>query len=107
MSQLHKHAIPSAIADRALINPEQYQQYYQQSVQDPAAFWGEHGKILDWIKPYTSVKNTSSILVISASAGLKTVPLTWRRTAWTATWPNAATKPPSSGKVTIRPNQPK
>jgi len=59
MSQLHKHAIPSAIADRALINPEQYQQYYQQSVQDPAAFWGEQGKILDWIKPYTSVKNTS------------------------------------------------
>ncbi|WP_274872897.1 acetate--CoA ligase, partial [Serratia marcescens] len=33
--------------------------YYQQSVQDPEAFWGEHGKILDWIKPYTKVKNTS------------------------------------------------
>ena len=45
MSQLHKHAIPSAIAERALINPAQYQQYYQQSVQDPEAFWGEHGKI--------------------------------------------------------------
>lgn len=59
MSQLHKHTIPSAIADRALINPAQYQQYYQQSVQDPAAFWGEQGKILDWIKPYTVVKNTS------------------------------------------------
>lgn len=59
MSQLHKHAIPSAIAERALINPAQYQQYYQQSVQDPEAFWGEHGKILDWIKPYTKVKNTS------------------------------------------------
>ncbi|MBH3268075.1 MULTISPECIES: acetate--CoA ligase [Serratia] len=59
MSQLHKHAIPSAIAERALINPTQYQQYYQQSVQDPEAFWGEHGKILDWIKPYTKVKNTS------------------------------------------------
>ncbi|CAI0876405.1 Acetyl-coenzyme A synthetase [Serratia entomophila] len=40
MSQLHKHAIPSAIAEHALINPEQYQQYYQQSVQDPEAFWG-------------------------------------------------------------------
>ncbi|MBB1241672.1 acetyl-coenzyme A synthetase, partial [Klebsiella pneumoniae] len=26
---------------------------------DPEAFWGEHGKILDWIKPYTKVKNTS------------------------------------------------
>ncbi|GAA3901223.1 acetate--CoA ligase [Gibbsiella dentisursi] len=59
MSQLHKHAIPSAIAARTLLNPEQYQQYYQQSVQDPAAFWREHGKILDWIKPYTRVKNTS------------------------------------------------
>ncbi|MDX6804426.1 acetyl-coenzyme A synthetase N-terminal domain-containing protein, partial [Serratia marcescens] len=33
--------------------------YYQQSVQDPEAVWGEHGKILDWIKPYTTVKNTS------------------------------------------------
>ncbi|RLM07579.1 acetate--CoA ligase [Gibbsiella quercinecans] len=59
MSQLHKHAIPSAITARTLLNPEQYQQYYQQSVQDPAAFWREHGKILDWIKPYTKVKNTS------------------------------------------------
>ena len=32
---------------------------YQQSVQDPDAFWGQQGKILDWIKPYTAVKNTS------------------------------------------------
>lgn len=59
MSQLHKHAIPSAIAERTLINPVQYQQYYQQSVQDPEAFWGKHGKIVDWIKPFTKVKNTS------------------------------------------------
>jgi acetyl-CoA synthetase len=59
MSQVHKHAIPSAIAEHALINPEQYQQYYQQSVQDPETFWGKQGKILDWIKPYTKVKNTS------------------------------------------------
>ncbi|HDG0629582.1 TPA: acetate--CoA ligase [Serratia marcescens] len=42
-----------------LINSKEYQEYYQQSVQDPEAFWGEHGKILDWIKPYTKVKNTS------------------------------------------------
>ncbi|MGW1445285.1 acetate--CoA ligase [Serratia rhizosphaerae] len=59
MSQLHKHAIPAAIAEHALISPAQYQQYYLQSVQDPAAFWGEHGKIVDWIKPYTQVKSTS------------------------------------------------
>ena len=59
MSQIHKHSIPANIAERCLINPEQYQAQYQQSVTDPDAFWGEQGKILDWIKPYTRVKNTS------------------------------------------------
>jgi acetyl-CoA synthetase len=28
-------------------------------VKDPDAFWREHGKRLDWIKPYTTVKNVS------------------------------------------------
>jgi acetyl-CoA synthetase len=32
---------------------------YARSVTDPDGFWGEHGKRLDWIKPYTKVKNTS------------------------------------------------
>ncbi|HEX5999770.1 MAG TPA: acetate--CoA ligase, partial [Hyphomicrobiaceae bacterium] len=32
---------------------------YKRSVEDPNGFWGEHGKRLDWIKPYTKVKNTS------------------------------------------------
>ncbi|MBG2639223.1 acetate--CoA ligase [Klebsiella michiganensis] len=59
MSQIHKHSIPTNIAERCLINPEQYQAQYQQSVTEPDAFWGEQGKILDWIKPYTRVKNTS------------------------------------------------
>lgn len=59
MSQIHTHPIPTAIAAHALISPEQYHQYYQQSVQNPDQFWGEHGKIIDWIKPYTTVKNTS------------------------------------------------
>ncbi len=59
MSQIHKHDIPANIAERCLINPEQYEAKYQQSVTDPDAFWGEQGKILDWITPYTKVKNTS------------------------------------------------
>ena len=59
MSQSHKHPIPASIAERALITPEKYQQYYQQSVEDPEAFWGEQAKVLDWIKPFTKVKNTS------------------------------------------------
>ncbi|MCX8963048.1 acetate--CoA ligase [Erwinia psidii] len=59
MSQLHRHPVPTSIAENALINVQQYSLMYQQSVQDPDAFWGEQGKILDWIKPYTTVKNTS------------------------------------------------
>ena len=59
MSQQHKHPIPAGIAANALISAEQYQTMYQQSVSDPDAFWGEQGKILDWIKPYSKVKNSS------------------------------------------------
>ena len=32
---------------------------YARSVRDPEGFWGEHGKRIDWIKPYTWVKRTS------------------------------------------------
>ncbi|MEY4921808.1 MAG: acetate--CoA ligase [Pseudomonadota bacterium] len=59
MSKIYKYPIPATIAEHALINPEQYQQYYQESVQNSDKFWGEQGKILDWIKPYKMVKNTS------------------------------------------------
>ncbi|AIX50034.1 acetyl-CoA synthetase [Pantoea sp. PSNIH1] len=59
MSQIHKHPVPAAIAANALINADEYAARYQQSVDDPDAFWGEQGKILDWITPYSTVKNTS------------------------------------------------
>jgi acetyl-CoA synthetase len=36
-----------------------YDVMYAASISDPAAFWGEHGKRIDWIKPYTKVKNTT------------------------------------------------
>jgi acetyl-CoA synthetase len=32
---------------------------YKRSVEDPEGFWGEHGKRIDWFKPYTKVKDTS------------------------------------------------
>jgi acetyl-CoA synthetase len=32
---------------------------YARSVRDPEGFWGDHGKRIDWIKPYTWVKRTS------------------------------------------------
>ncbi len=44
MSQIHKHTIPANIADRCLINPQQYEAMYQQSINVPDTFWGEQGK---------------------------------------------------------------
>ncbi|MBC7131689.1 MAG: acetate--CoA ligase [Roseovarius sp.] len=41
------------------IDAEAYARMYAESIRDPEAFWGEHGKRIDWIKPYTRVKNTS------------------------------------------------
>ena len=46
-------------AARAWIDEAGYEEMYKRSVEDPEGFWGEHGKRLDWIKPYTKVKNTS------------------------------------------------
>ena len=43
----------------AHIDAAGYATKYAASLADPDAFWGEEGKRLDWIKPYTRVKNTS------------------------------------------------
>ncbi len=53
------YPVPDAVASAALIDNDKYLAMYQQSVADPEGFWGEHGKRLDWIKPYSKVKNTS------------------------------------------------
>ncbi|BAI73076.1 acetyl-CoA synthetase [Azospirillum sp. B510] len=45
------------IAATAHVNAEAYARMYEQSVKDPEAFWGEQGKRLDWIKPYSKVKD--------------------------------------------------
>ncbi|MCM8734525.1 acetate--CoA ligase [Azospirillum sp. A1-3] len=47
------------IAATAHVNAEAYARMYEQSVKDPEAFWGEQGKRLDWIKPYSKVKDVN------------------------------------------------
>jgi acetyl-CoA synthetase len=44
----------NAHADKAT-----YDQMYADSIANPEKFWGEHGKRIDWMKPYTKVKNAS------------------------------------------------
>ncbi|HEX6959371.1 MAG TPA: acetate--CoA ligase [Ferrovibrio sp.] len=46
-------------AKRAWVDATQYKAMYEKSIQDPEGFWAEHGKRLDWIKPFTKVKDVS------------------------------------------------
>ncbi len=60
---IHKLHEPSAeIVAHAHADRAKYDSMYARSVSDPEGFWGEEGKRLDWIKPYTKVKNTDFTL---------------------------------------------
>ena len=51
---------PSAeFAANAHITAAKYDEMYAASINDPDAFWAEHGKRVDWIKPFTKVKNVN------------------------------------------------
>ncbi len=53
------YPVQPAWKDHGLVDNEKYLEMYQRSVDNPEAFWAEHGQRLDWIKPFTKVKNTS------------------------------------------------
>jgi acetyl-CoA synthetase len=57
MSDQLEFDVPPAAAARALVTAAQYEDMYRKSVTDNAGFWGEQGKRIDWIKPYTQVKD--------------------------------------------------
>jgi acetyl-CoA synthetase len=50
--------VPAEISANALVDDAKYQQMYAASIDDPEQFWGAHGKRLDWMSPYSKVKNT-------------------------------------------------
>ncbi len=51
--------VPDSLARSAWVDAAGYDRLYAESVRDPEKFWGEQGKRLHWIKPYTRAKNTS------------------------------------------------
>ena len=51
--------VSKEIAEHALIDKAKYDEMYARSLKDPDGFWGEHGKRIDWIKPYSKVMNVS------------------------------------------------
>ncbi|MDW4498825.1 acetate--CoA ligase [Sulfitobacter sp. D35] len=53
------HAPSDALAASARADADTYRRLYAGSVADPEGFWREHGRRLDWMKPYSKVKETS------------------------------------------------
>ncbi|MFD1384733.1 acetate--CoA ligase [Rhodanobacter aciditrophus] len=43
----------------ANVSQAEFEQRYQESISNPEEFWRKEGQRIDWIKPYTKVKNTS------------------------------------------------
>ncbi|MEO1556849.1 MAG: acetate--CoA ligase [Pseudomonadota bacterium] len=57
MSDTKTYAPSADMVARAHVDAATYDEMYAASIADPDAFWGAHGKRIDWIKPYTQVKD--------------------------------------------------
>ena len=53
------HKVPKEWAQRAYMDNEQYLAQYQKSVENPEEFWAQEGERLDWIKPYSKIKDVN------------------------------------------------
>ncbi|WP_181418559.1 acetate--CoA ligase [Pseudoroseicyclus aestuarii] len=57
---MHEPHAPSAeTAAKSHADKATYEAMYRASTQDPAAFWAKEGKRIDWIEPFTKVKDAS------------------------------------------------
>ncbi|MGJ3259950.1 MAG: acetate--CoA ligase [Rhodospirillales bacterium] len=59
MFEVKTHPVPGDFAKNALIDKAKYEEMYKASIEDNEGFWAEHGKRIDWIKPYTKVKDVN------------------------------------------------
>ena len=57
MSEDYLFPVSDDIAETAWLDNDKYLRWYENSLKDPEAFWREHGKRIDWIKPYTKIKD--------------------------------------------------
>jgi acetyl-CoA synthetase len=53
------YPVPADWAESALIDETRYLEMHRRSVEEPDAFWAQEAQRIDWIKPFTKVKNTS------------------------------------------------
>ena len=59
VAQENIYDVPADWFKRAWVDDAKYREMYACSVSDANGFWAEHGKRIDWIKPFTKVENVS------------------------------------------------
>ncbi|WP_409287321.1 acetate--CoA ligase [Pseudomonas guariconensis] len=59
MTAASQYPVRPEVLAKTLTDEATYKTMYQQSVVNPDAFWREQAKRLDWINPFTKVKQTS------------------------------------------------
>jgi acetyl-CoA synthetase len=57
MTKLYE--IPADVAGRAIIDQGTYEEMYRRSIEDNEEFWAEQAGRIDWIRPFTQVKDVS------------------------------------------------
>ncbi|MGD8976956.1 MAG: acetate--CoA ligase [Gammaproteobacteria bacterium] len=59
MTEIKVYPVTPAASAGTHCTTAKYQDMYTRSVEDPEGFWAEHGKRIDWIKPYNKIKDVS------------------------------------------------
>jgi acetyl-CoA synthetase len=64
MSEHEKYAVElvkvsKAWKERAYIDKDEYEKLYRKSIEKPDKFWAKEAERIDWIKPFTKVKNAT------------------------------------------------
>ena len=75
MSDNEKFDVSADWSANAQINQDKYNEWYETSFNNNEDFWNEHGKRIEWMKPYTKVRMFHSTKIIFQSNGMKMVHL--------------------------------
>ena len=53
------YPVISAAKERTNVDMPRYKEMYQQSVEDNTGFWSEQARRINWIKPFSKIKDVS------------------------------------------------
>ncbi|MEO1247381.1 MAG: acetate--CoA ligase [Pseudomonadota bacterium] len=59
MSEVQIHPVNDYYREHGLLDEEGYMAMYRRSLEEPEAFWAEQAAIVDWIEPFSKVKDVS------------------------------------------------